>query len=131
MPKAKPFIKWVGGKGQLLEQLDALLPPNLDKKENLTYIEPFVGGGAMLFYMLQEYQNITRVIINDINPDLIKCYLVVRDYVYDLIKSLKNIENRYRTIETEEDRKLFYLSIRSRYNEKPEDLIENTTLFFS
>lgn len=53
MAKAKPFIKWVGGKGQLIEQLDLLLPADFDKWENATYIEPFVGGGAMLFNMLQ------------------------------------------------------------------------------
>ena len=48
--KAKPFIKWVGGKTQLIEQLEALLPADFDKWENVTYIEPFVGGGAMLIY---------------------------------------------------------------------------------
>ena len=47
--KAKPFIKWVGGKTQLIEQLEALLPADFDTWENVTYIEPFVGGGAMLF----------------------------------------------------------------------------------
>ena len=47
--KTKPFIKWVGGKGQLIEQLEALLPADFDNWENVTYIEPFVGGGAMLF----------------------------------------------------------------------------------
>lgn len=51
MAKAKPFIKWVGGKGQLIEQLEALLPVDFAERENVTYIEPFVGG-AMLFYML-------------------------------------------------------------------------------
>ena len=50
--KAKPFIKWVGGKGQLIEQLDAQLPANFETWDNVTYVEPFVGGGAMLFYML-------------------------------------------------------------------------------
>ena len=58
MYKAKPFVKWVGGKNQLIEQLDALLPADFYKWENATYIEPFVGGGAMLFYMLQRYPNI-------------------------------------------------------------------------
>lgn len=67
--KAKPFLKWAGGKGQLLPQLDALLPNGLDERE-LTYIEPFVGGGAMLFHMLQKFSNITKVVINDINPYL-------------------------------------------------------------
>ena len=52
--KAKPFVKWVGGKGQLIEQLEALLPADFDKWETVTYIEPFVGGGAMLFHMLQK-----------------------------------------------------------------------------
>ena len=49
---AKPFIKWAGGKGQLLSQFDNYLPKQLDGRA-FTYIEPFVGGGAMLFYMLQ------------------------------------------------------------------------------
>ena len=55
MTKGKPFIKWVGGKTQLLEQLDAQLPVDFGDWGNVTYIEPFVGGGAMLFYMLQHY----------------------------------------------------------------------------
>ena len=49
MAKAKPFVKWVGGKTQFIEQLEALLPADFDERENVTYIEPFVGGGAMLF----------------------------------------------------------------------------------
>ena len=48
--KAKPFVKWVGGKTQLIDQLEAMLPADFDQWENVTYIEPFVGGGAMLFY---------------------------------------------------------------------------------
>ena len=53
--KAKPFIKWVGGKGQLIEQLEAMLPADFDNWENVTYIEPFVDGGAILFYILQTH----------------------------------------------------------------------------
>ncbi|MBQ8051582.1 MAG: DNA adenine methylase [Bacteroidaceae bacterium] len=54
--KASPFIKWVGGKGQLLWQLESLLPAELEH-EPFTYVEPFVGGGAMLFFMLQRFLN--------------------------------------------------------------------------
>lgn len=54
---AKPFIKWVGGKIQLIEQLDAQLPADFGNWEDVTYIEPFVGGGAMLFYMIQILQS--------------------------------------------------------------------------
>ena len=67
----KPFIKWVGGKGQLIEQLDAQLPADFDNWEDVTYIEPFVGGGAMLFHMLQKFPNIRKVVINDINSYLV------------------------------------------------------------
>ena len=130
MVKAKPFIKWVGGKSQLIEQLDAQLPADFDSLENVTYIEPFVGGGAMLFYMLQHYPNINHAIINDINSDLTTCYRTVRDNPNELIASLQDIENTYLSLNTEEARKEFFMVVRNRYNEKNLDPIENTTKFF-
>ena len=130
MAKAKPFIKWVGGKSQLIEQLDALLPADFDNWNNVTYIEPFVGGGAMLFYMLQRYPNIQHAIINDINPDLATCYRTVRDSPNQLIESLRDIESAYFALQSEEGRKEFFMAVRDRYNEKDLDPIENTTKFF-
>ena len=130
MAKAKPFIKWVGGKSQLIEQLDKNLPADFGNWENVTYIEPFVGGGAMLFYMLQRYPNIRHAIINDINPDLATCYRTVRDNPTELIESLKDIENAYLALRTEEGRKDFFMAARDRYNEKNLDPIVNTTKFF-
>ena len=79
MAKCKPFIKWVGGKSQLIEQLEFRLPNDFTSWKDVTYIEPFVGGGAMLFHMLQHFPCITKAVINDINPDLITCYRTVRD----------------------------------------------------
>ena len=130
MKKARPFIKWVGGKSQLIEQLEAQLPADFDNWENVTYIEPFVGGGAMLFYMLQRYPNINHAIINDINSDLATCYRTVRDTPEQLISSLKDIEKAYLALETEDGRKDFFMAVRERYNEKNLDPIENTTKFF-
>ena len=130
MAKAKPFIKWVGGKSQLIEQLDELLPADFGNWENVTYIEPFVGGGAMLFYMLQQYPNINRAVINDINPDLTTCYHVVRDTPEELISSLRDMQEAYNALHTEEGRKDFFMAARDRYNEKNLDSIENTTFFF-
>ena len=130
MAKAKPFIKWVGGKGQLIEQLEALLPADFTERENVTYIEPFVGGGAMLFYMLQTYPNIKSAVINDINPDLTLCYQVVRDNPTELINSLKDIQTQYHALKTEEERKTFFLEQRDRFNTKSLNAIENCTLFF-
>lgn len=128
--KAKPFIKWVGGKGQLIEQLELLLPADFDRWENVTYIEPFVGGGAMLFYMLQQYPNIRHAVINDVNSDLTTCYRTVRDMPEELITSLMDIQDAYNALSTEEARKDFFLAVRDRYNEKNLDPLENTTKFF-
>ena len=129
MAKAKPFVKWVGGKGQLIEQLEALLPADFAERKNVTYIEPFVGGGAMLFYMLQTYPNIKSAVINDINPDLTLCYQVVRDNPKELIKSLNAIQSEYHTLQTEEERKIFFLQQRDIFNSKSLNEIDNTTLF--
>lgn len=111
MAKAKPFIKWVGGKTQLIEQLDRQLPADFGNWRNATYIEPFVGGGAMLFHMLQQYPNISYAVINDINPDLAMCYRTVRDNPDMLIESLHDIQNTYLALTTEEARKVFWLYV--------------------
>ncbi len=129
MTKAKPFIKWVGGKGQLIEQLESLLPSDFDKRKNLTYIEPFVGGGAMLFYMLQAHKNIRYAVINDINPDLTLCYKIVREQPHELIHTLSSIQDNYYTINNEEARKEYYLHIRELFNKKQSNPIENTAFF--
>jgi DNA adenine methylase len=130
MAKAKPFIKWVGGKTQLIEQLEAKLPADFDSWENTTYIEPFVGGGAMLFYMLQQHPGIKHAVINDINSDLTTCYKVVRDTPNKLIEALREVENAYRALQSEEERKDFFLNMRSAYNQKNLSLVENTVKFF-
>lgn len=128
MEKAKPFIKWVGGKGQLLEQLSALLPVDFSRWENATYIEPFVGGGAMLFHLLQAYPNIRRAVINDINPKLTACYRVIRDNPLELIGRLKDIEDYYKGLQTEEDRKAHFLRQREAFNGSLPD-VEQTAVF--
>ena len=127
---AKPFIKWVGGKGQLIEQLEAKLPADFDNWDNATYIEPFIGGGAMLFYMLQQHPNIKRAVINDINPDLITCYRTVRDNVELLIPALRDIQAEYHALSDMEAKREMFMAVRQRYNEKNLDPIENTVKFF-
>ena len=129
---AKPFIKWVGGKGQLLNQLESLLPPNFAEWDNVTYVEPFVGGGAMLFYMLKTHPNITHAIINDINGELVTCYLTVKNKCTELVGSLSTIEAEYKALVTEEQRKAMFITKRDEYNTNRSTLtdIEITTLFF-
>ena len=126
---AKPFIKWVGGKKRLLDTFEMLLPNDLENMENITYIEPFVGGGAMLFFMLQKFNNISKVIINDINSDLIKAYNVIKTEPDKIIMSLEQIKREYFKLSTEQKRKDFYLESREIYNNKTLSDIENTMYF--
>ena len=102
--RARPFIKWVGGKTQLLDDIKKILPRDLSRRDEMTYIEPFVGGGAVLFWILQEYPNITRAIINDINAELICTYRVIKYDVENLIFELNRLQNEYLPL-NEVDRK--------------------------
>ncbi len=129
--KAKPFLKWAGGKTQLLPTIESFLPESFRKEKEVTYIEPFVGGGAMLFFMLQNYSNIKRAIVNDINPHLVKTYTVIRDTPYALIDSLKDIQENYRMLDGYDAQKDFYLGIRNRFNtETLSDIEEASYMIF-
>ncbi|WP_455586796.1 DNA adenine methylase [Bacteroides sp.] len=80
-----PFLKWVGGKRQIIPVMKDYFPRNIS---NLTYCEPFVGGGALLFYLQPK-----KAIINDYNAELINVYRIIRDCVDELIESLKQHKN--------------------------------------
>ena len=123
--KAKPFIKWAGGKGQLLSQLDSYLPEQLDGRP-FTYIEPFVGGGAMLFHMLRKHPEIKKAVINDINIHLVIAYRTIKDRPQELIERLKEIEKQYFALADEETKKVFYLEARRVFNEDELDEIDRT-----
>ena len=123
--EAKPFLKWAGGKGQLLNQLSEHLPARIHR-EPFTYIEPFVGGGAMLFFMLQHFGNIKRAIINDVNEDLILAYQTIKNDVETLICRLETLEKDYLKIDLNQRSNLFY-EIRERYNQHIGDNIERVS----
>ena len=129
--KPKPFLKWAGGKTQLLPIIDFYLPEDFKKEKEITYIEPFVGGGAMLFYMLQNYPHIRRAIINDINSHLITTYRTIKEKPFALIESLKNIEAEYKALKDFENKKNYFLDIRSRFNlENITDIEEASYMIF-
>ena len=125
---AKPFVKWVGGKTQLLEDIKRALPMNLSQRKNVTYIEPFVGGGAVLFWILQEYPNITRAVINDINAELICTYRIIQNAVERLIDELGCLQEQYLPLNAEA-RKEFYMAQRKRFNEAEKTDVEIAALF--
>ena len=126
---AKPFLKWAGGKGQLLSQLEAALPYELNDEE-FTYIEPFVGGGAMMFFMLQSFPNIKRAVINDINNNLTDAYKTIKEEPEGLVYRLKHIEQQYFANKTSERQKFFYLEMRDRFNGEELTTIDKTALLF-
>lgn len=111
--ECKPFIKWVGGKGQLLPEINKLYPIELGK--NITkYAEIFLGGGAVLFDILSKYK-LDEVYISDKNLELINTYKSIRNNVDILIKSLKEMEEQYIPLNNE-DRKIYYYEKREEYN---------------
>jgi DNA adenine methylase len=84
-------------------------------QEKVTYVEPFVGGGAMLFHMLNNHPNIERVIINDINRDLVRCYQLVKENPQTLIELLMPFEQRYNEL-CEEERRNYFYKVRDDFN---------------
>lgn len=111
---AKPFVKWAGGKGQLLDIFEQYYPLSLSKGNIRTYIEPFVGGGAVLFKILQKYR-IKKAFIFDINEDLINTYLAIKNNVDVLVEYLSGLEYRYLKL-NKEMRKDMYYKVREGYN---------------
>jgi len=109
----KPFIKWAGGKSQILDSIRSKYPAGLG--DLITkYAEPFVGGGAVLFDILGRY-NMREIYISDINRELIQTYTVIRDNIDELICSLKNLEQQY-LVADEHVRKEIYYASRDRFN---------------
>lgn len=125
----KPFVKWVGGKGQLLEQLDSLFPKDFSDRKDVIYVEPFIGGGAMLFHVLAKYDNISKAVVNDLNRDLVTCYRVVKEKPDELIAALGELQNEYRSKGNETERKELYYSKRELYNSHKANEIETAALF--
>ena len=108
----KPFIKWAGGKGQLLKEIKKFYP--FENKKIDKYAEPFIGGGAVLFDILTNY-DIKKAYISDVNKELINIYKVIQNKAEDLITFLKKFEEDYLPLENEE-RKEYYLQKREEYN---------------
>lgn len=111
---AKPFLKWAGGKTQLLDEITARLPDGLRTGEIDTYVEPFVGGGAVFFYIAQNYTHLKRFYLLDINQDLINCYNEINTNVDALIDELRSLETVF--LRKRSGRKDFYYEIRDQFN---------------
>ncbi len=97
----KPFVKWAGGKRQLIPEIEKHIPEKFN-----SYYEPFLGGGALLFHLISENHN-SKGYVSDLNSDLVLAYVTIRDKIDDLLKSLqKHSENYFSNSKT------YYYSIR-------------------
>ena len=112
--KIRPFVKWAGGKGSLIPQLNNFYPYELRNGIIERYIEPFVGGGAVLIDILQKY-DVQEAYAFDINIDLINSYNVIKNNVEELIATLKEVETEYLQL-GQEERKIYFYNKRDEYN---------------
>lgn len=111
--EAQPFIKWVGGKAQLLTQFDQFLPLHVDR-----YFEPFIGGGAVFFHLRHRFPQM-RAFLRDINPELINTYLAVRDFPQELMLRLDEHSARFRA-----NREIYYYEVRAQHTLAERKVVE-------
>jgi len=114
--RAKPFLKWAGGKGQLLETFNGFYPPELKTNQVKNYYEPFIGGGAVFFDIAQKY-TIHSALLCDINEELILTYQVVQKNVFKLMEHLELLRKKYEKLDRE-TQQLFYYEVRNDFNNK-------------
>ena len=116
--KIKPFLKWAGGKSQILETIKQNFPAGFGKTIR-KYAEPFVGGGAVLFEILANY-DLDEIMIADINRELVNSFVVVRDNVDELIDLLGSMQDEFLPLSTE-GRKEYYYNKRELFNKLKQD----------
>jgi len=113
--RPKPFLKWAGGKSQIIHEIENELPDKIKKSKYIhNYIEPFVGGGAFYFFLRHYYQVANSTLI-DVNKELILCYKVIQKNPVELIKKLKKLETNFLS-KSGEERKEIYYDTRTMYN---------------
>lgn len=127
--KAKPFLKWAGGKTQLIQEIQSSLPIHI-KSDKFTYIEPFVGSGAILFWMLNEFPNLEKAVINDVNTDLISTYRTIASKPNELISILNTLQNEYHSlVNDQEKKKEYYYEKRKLFNKRELEQSGQSALF--
>ena len=118
-PVPRPFLKWAGGKRQLLPTIEQHLPEGVRDGTITRYVEPFVGGGAVFFHLRQRYP-LQEFHISDFNPDLVNAYVVIRDELDSLLDALQVIADEYLPLEHEKRSEVYY-RVRDEYNATRED----------
>lgn len=128
-PYAKPFLKWAGGKTQLIAEIARNLPRAI-ASEKFVYVEPFVGSGAIFFWMLNSFPNLEKAVINDVNADLINVYQTIAREPQRLISILKEFQTEFYRLQADEAaKKTYYYAKRDCYNARDSDAATHAALF--
>jgi len=123
---AKPFLKWAGGKTQLISEIEKNLPSSTID----TYVEPFVGSGAILFWILGAFVQLEKAVVNDINEDLINTYKTIQSTPKELISILEILQDEYHSLENSSDKKKeYYYQKRELFNNRKQNKTEHSALF--
>ncbi len=126
--KSKPFLKWAGGKTQLITDIQKMIPKGMGS--DFIYIEPFVGSGAVLFWILNSFSKMKKAIINDINEDLINVYRIIASAPKELISVLTILQREYHELDDDqEEKRLYYNKKRELYNARISNQIDQAALF--
>lgn len=121
----KPFLKWAGGKTQLLTQINENLPKDIKQKKR--YVEPFIGAGAVFLNFIYN-QSFEEYIINDVNTKLINLYIVIKENCEKLLEELKILKKEYFSLECLEEKEKFYYKKREEFNEEGSCKIKTAAL---
>jgi DNA adenine methylase len=127
--QAKPFLKWAGGKTQLITDIEKALPKEFISQK-FTYVEPFVGSGAVLFWILNNFPNVEKAVINDINADLTNTYKVIASKSKNLISVLEQLQGEFHALELLDDKKKeYFYAKRELFNTRETDKVTQAALF--
>lgn len=126
--EARPFLKWAGGKTQLLAVISKMIPQGVINGSGFTYIEPFVGGGAVLFRLLQNYPNIKKAIINDTNQDLMDAYLIFKTNPNELIYRLRDLDTQFKSLKSEEAQSKLFYQMRDLFNARQNSKLDKASV---
>lgn len=126
---AKPFIKWVGGKSQLIPEITQRLPEYIEKGIPYQYVEPFTGSAAVALHLLDSPNPPTKVILSDINADLVNLYEVVKSHPQKLLDFLQTLQDEYDQLEDKDAKKPYYYAKREEFNLRENNAVKHAGLF--
>lgn len=126
---AKPFVKWVGGKSQLISEITQRLPEYVKNGMPYIYVEPFTGSAALALHLLDSEHPPSAIILNDINTDLVNLYKVVKSYPHELLEYLKALQSEYDELEDKEAKQPYYYAKRDEFNTREANDIKHAGLF--